>query len=53
MAEREDELACRERTLDEKEHGLNRIEDTLAEKERSLKQLRRRFRKASNICKAT
>jgi uncharacterized protein (DUF3084 family) len=37
MTEREDELAWRERALDEKEHELNRIEETLAEKERSLK----------------
>jgi hypothetical protein len=31
MSEREDELAWRERVLDEKEHELNMIEDTLAE----------------------
>jgi hypothetical protein len=37
MTERQDELACRERVLDEKEHELNSIEETLAEKERSLK----------------
>ena len=37
MTEREDELAWHERVLDEKEHELNRIEDTLAEKERSPK----------------
>jgi hypothetical protein len=30
-AEREDELVWRERALDEKEHELNRIEETLAE----------------------
>jgi hypothetical protein len=34
---REDELAWRERILDEKKHELNGIEQTLAEKERSLK----------------
>jgi hypothetical protein len=37
MSGREDQLAWRERMLDEKEHELNRIEETLAEKERSLK----------------
>jgi hypothetical protein len=37
MTEREDELAWRERMLDEKERELNKIEETLAEKERSLK----------------
>jgi Skp family chaperone for outer membrane proteins len=31
------ELAWRQQMLDEKEHELNRIEETLAEKERSLK----------------
>jgi ribosomal protein L9 len=36
MTEREDELAWRERALDEKEQELNRVENTLAE-ERSLK----------------
>jgi hypothetical protein len=33
--EREDEIAWRQQVLDEKEHELNRIEETLAEKERS------------------
>ena len=37
MTEREDELAWRERMLDEKERELNKVEETLAEKERSLK----------------
>jgi triphosphoribosyl-dephospho-CoA synthetase len=37
MTEREDELAWRERALDEKEHELNRMDDMLAEKERSFK----------------
>ena len=37
MTEREDELAWRERMLDEKEHEMNRIEETFAEKDRSLK----------------
>jgi TATA-binding protein-associated factor Taf7 len=37
MTVREDEIAWRERLLDEKEHELNRMEGTLAEKERSLK----------------
>jgi hypothetical protein len=33
MTEREAELAWHERVLDEKEHNLNRNEQTLAEKE--------------------
>ena len=31
ISDREDELAWRERMLDEKEHELNKIEETLAE----------------------
>jgi len=37
MTEREDELAWRERVLDEKEQELNRIEETLAEKTHLLR----------------
>jgi uncharacterized protein (DUF3084 family) len=37
ISDREDELAWRERMLDEREHELNKIEETLAEKDRSLK----------------
>jgi hypothetical protein len=37
MTQPEDELACRERVLDEKEHEPNRIKDTLCEKQCSLK----------------